>query len=233
MGWFIPHGSSTFVPEIDFLYYLILVITGIAFVVVEGGLVYFCFKYRARPGQKAHYTHGNATAEVIWTAVPAVTVVIIGILSAPVWNKIKGRDSVPAGALAYGVAAKQFEWNVTYAGIDGQLGSADDFLVRNQLHIPVNRDVLINLTAEDAIHSFFVPAFRIKQDAVPGMMIRVWFRATEPGAFELACAELCGMGHYKMRAQVMVHTQEEYDQWLASRTSAAQSNAQPQSVASR
>ena len=78
MGWFLPPGSSTFAPEIDFLYYLILVITGIAFVIVEVGLLYFAFKYRAQPGRKAHYTHGNTTAEIIWTAVPAVTVVAGG-----------------------------------------------------------------------------------------------------------------------------------------------------------
>jgi cytochrome c oxidase subunit 2 len=179
------------------------------------GLLWFCFKYRAQSGKKAHYTHGNATVEVIWTAVPAITVVALGIMSAGLWNRIKGRNSVPADALAFGVKAKQFEWNVTYNGADGQLGTEDDFTVRNQLHIPVNRPILVNLEAEDAIHSFFVPGFRIKQDAVPGMKIRVWFQATRTGPQELACAELCGMGHYKMRATVTVHTQEEYDAWLA------------------
>jgi len=233
MGWLIPHGASTFAPEIDFLYYLILIITGIAFVLVEAGLLYFSFKYRARPGRKAHYTHGNVTAEVIWTAVPAVTVVVIGIMSGPVWTKIKGRTSVPAGALAYNLVAKQFEWNVGYPGPDGNLNTADDFKVRNQLHIPVNRDVVLESTAEDVIHSFFVPQFRLKQDVVPGMRMRIWFRATEPGQYELACAELCGLGHYKMRAFVTVHTQEEYDQWLAERAAQAQSEAQPSAVASR
>ncbi len=233
MGWFIPHGSSTFAPEIDWLYYLILIITGIAFVLVEAGVLYFSFKYRAQPGRKAHYTHGNMTAEVIWTAVPAVTVVILGILSAPIWNKVKGRNSVPADALPYSMTAKQFEWNVGYPGPDGKLGTEDDFRVRNQLHVPVNRDVVVEAEAEDVIHSFFVPAFRLKQDVVPGMHMRIWFRATEPGQYELACAELCGLGHYRMRAFVTVHTQEEYDQWLADRAAQAQSEAQPTSVASR
>ena len=214
--WFLPHnGASTFAPQIDFLYDVILVITGIAFVLVESGLIWFSFKYRARPGRKAFYTHGNATAEVIWTAVPAVTVVALGVMSAGLWNHIKGRNSVPANAIAYGVEAKQFEWNVTYAGADGQLGTADDFVVRNQLHVPVNKPILINLTSQDVIHSFFVPAFRLKQDAVPGMKIRVWFQATQAGTQELGCAELCGLGHYRMRAVVTVHTQEDYDKWLA------------------
>jgi cytochrome c oxidase subunit 2 len=228
MGWILPHGSSTFAPGIDRLYYIILIITGIVFVLVEAGIIWFCFAYRAKPGRKAHYIHGNATAEVIWTAIPAVTVVALGVMSAGLWNHIKGRNSVPADAIAFGVKAKQFEWNVTYAGADGKLGTGDDFTVRNQLHVPVNKAVLVNLEAEDVIHSFFVPGFRLKQDAVPGLNIRVWFQATETGAHELACAELCGIGHYRMRAMVTVHTQEEYDAWIADQIA-----QQAQTVASR
>lgn len=215
MGWILPEGFSTFAGEIDFLYYVILVITGIAFVVVEAGLVVFLVKYRQRPGRKAHYTHGNNTAEVVWTAIPAVTVVIIGLMSGGVWDRVKGRDSAPAGSIPYAVEGRQFEWNVTYAGMDGQLGTGDDFTVRNQLHIPVNQPVVLQLTAEDVIHSFFVPVFRVKQDAVPGMNIPVWFEATQTGEFEIACAELCGLGHYRMRAMVTVHTAEEFQRWVA------------------
>jgi cytochrome c oxidase subunit 2 len=221
MSWILPSGASTFAGDIDFLYYLILVITGIAFLVVEVGLLWFVIKYRARPGRKAEYIHGSTTAEIVWTAIPAVTVVALGLMSGGLWDRIKGRDSVPAGALPVGVAAKQFEWNMTYAGSDGALGTADDFTIRNQLHVPVNRPVVIELTAEDVIHSFFVPAFRVKQDAVPGMHIRVWFEATEVGEYELACAELCGQQHYRMRARVIVHTEEDYQRWLAEQAPAA------------
>ncbi len=265
MGWILPHGSSTFAPGIDRLYYIILIITGIVFVLVEAGIIYFALKYRARPGRKAYYTrgnmtdtvlrawqkvkgqqpvpevmpegtpahsayyiHGNVTAEIIWTAIPAVTVVALGVMSAGLWNQIKGRNSVPADAIAFGVKAKQFEWNVTYAGADGKLSTGDDFIVRNQLHVPVNKPVLVNLEAEDVIHSFFVPGFRLKQDAVPGLTMRVWFQATETGVHELACAELCGIGHYRMRAMVTVHTQEEYDAWMADQIA-----QQAQTVASR
>ncbi len=220
MGWILPPGASTFASDIDFLYYFILVITGIAFVVVEGGIIFFLFKYRARPGRKAVYTHGSTKAEIIWTAVPAVTVVIIGLMSGGVWNTVKGRNSVPPDAIEYGLLGRQFEWNVTYAGGDGRLGTPDDFDVRNQLHIPVDQPVVLRLTAEDVIHSFFVPAFRVKQDALPGQTINVWFEATEVGEYELACAELCGLGHYRMRASVTVHTQEDYQRWLAEQNSA-------------
>jgi len=126
MNWWLPPESSTFAPSIDLGFLTILIITGITFVLVEVGLIVFVLKYRARPGQKAHYTHGSTPAEVIWTAVPAVTMVILGIVSNGLWVKIKGRNSVPAGANTIGVHAKQFEWWFTYPGADGKLGTADD-----------------------------------------------------------------------------------------------------------
>ena len=131
--------------------------------------------------------------------------------------EIKGRDSVPADAIEFGMLAKQFEWNVTYAGADGRLGTGDEFEVRNQLHIPVNRPVVLRLSAEDVIHSFFVPQFRVKQDALPGQTINVWFEATKEGEYEIACAELCGLGHYRMRGRVFVHSEADYQAWLATR----------------
>ena len=218
MSWLLPPSASTFAADVDFLYYLILVITGIAFVIVEVGIVWFLIKYRARPGRKAAYIQGSIRAEIIWTAIPAVTVVVLAVMSNGVWNDIRGRDSVPDGALAYRIAAKQFEWQVTYAGPDGRLDTSDDFTVRNQLHIPVNRPVVVQLTSEDVIHSFFVPAFRVKQDAVPGMTIDVWFEATETGEFEIACAELCGLGHYRMGGLVTVHEAGDYRRWLTARS---------------
>jgi cytochrome c oxidase subunit 2 len=184
-------------------------------------LIWFLIKYRARPGRAAVYTHGSTRAEIIWTAIPAVTVVIIGVLSGRVWGQIKGRDSVPEGALPIAVAAKQFEWNVTYPGPDGQIGTTDDFTTRNQIHVPVGRPVVANLSSEDVIHSFNIPAFRLKQDAVPGMHIRAWFQATTPGEYELGCAELCGLGHYRMRAVVTVHEEEDYRRWLAQQSQTA------------
>ena len=218
MSWILPSGASSFAGDIDFIYYVILVITGIAFVIVEAGLIWFIIKYRGRPGRKAYYTHGSTKAELVWTTIPGVTVVIIGLMSGGIWDKVKGRDSVPPDALSYLVTAKQFEWNITYSGPDGQVGTDDDFTVRNQLHIPVNQPVVMRLTSEDVIHSLFIPRFRVKQDAVPGMTINVWFEATKVGEFELACAELCGMGHTTMGARVTVHTAEDYRRWLADRT---------------
>jgi cytochrome c oxidase subunit 2 len=217
LSWLLSPGSSTYAGEIDWLYNLILLVTGIAFVLVEAALVYFVIRFRARPGRKALYTHGSATPEYIWTGVTAVVVVIIGLLSAPTWARIKGRHATPPGSIPMGILAKQFEWHITYPGADGQLGTGDDFSVRSQLHVPVDTPVAATLEAEDVIHSFFVPPWRIKQDAVPGMKIPVWFQATRTGTFELGCAELCGLGHYRMRAVVTVHTKEDFARWMASR----------------
>ena len=216
LDWTLPDGVTTYAASIDRLYYLILIITAIAFVIVEVGLIWFIIKYRARPGQKAYYTHGSMRAEVVWTAIPAVTVVILGILSSGVWNHVRGRDSLPAGAIEIGVAAKQFEWNVTYTGPDGTLGTADDFTRRNLLRVPVDTPVVVVLTAEDVIHSFFIPQFRVKQDAVPGMTNRIWFQVMQAGEYALACAELCGNGHTTMGGRVEAVSMEEFNSWLQS-----------------
>src|SRR5207302_9587267 len=210
MSWWLPLKASTFAGPIDGLFLAILIITGIAFVLVELGVIWFVVQYRQRPGRKAFYTHGSTRAEVIWTAIPAVTMVALGLISNHYWVRIKGRNSVPPNAYPIAIHAKQFEWQITYPGPDGKLGTADDFTVRNQLHVPVNQPIAAELSSEDVIHSFFVPQFRLKQDVVPGMHIVAWFQATKTGEYELGCAELCGMGHYKMRWRVLVHTPEEF-----------------------
>jgi cytochrome c oxidase subunit 2 len=216
MQWWLPVQASSFAPQIDGIFTAILIITGLAFFVVEGGLIWFIIKYRARPGQKAYYTHGNIKAEYVWTAVPAVVCVGLALVSNHYWKEIKGRNSIPLDAYPIKVHAKQFEWLFTYPGPDGRLGTDDDIAeVRNKLHVPVGRPIVLEEESEDVIHSVFVPAFRMKQDAVPGMQIRAWFIPTLPGEYELACAELCGMGHYKMRAKVTVQSQAEFDAWLA------------------
>ena len=214
MHWWLPVKASTFTGPIDGLFLAILIITGIAFVLVEVGLIWFIVKYRARPGRKAFYTHGNTRAEVIWTTIPAVTMVALGLISNHYWVQMKGRNSIPPNAYPIGIHAKQFEWQITYPGADGQLGTGDDFTVRNQLHLPVGRPIVVQLSSEDVIHSFYVPQFRVRQDVVPGMDIKAWFQATVPGTYELGCSQLCGLGHYRMRAQVFVQTQEDYDAWM-------------------
>lgn len=211
--WF-PPSVSTFGADIDSLFVLILWITGIIFVLVEGTLIYFAIKYRKSPDRRARHTHGNVRAEVIWTVIPFVLVIYIAAVSVGPWQAIKNPQRFPEPGLVLNVEATQFEWLVTYPGPDGMLGTEDDFVRRNQVHIPVGTPVVVNLTADDVIHSFFLPDFRVKQDAVPGMVIPVWFQPTAVGEYPLGCAELCGLGHYRMRGSVTVHEVEAFDAWM-------------------
>ncbi|HSL70261.1 MAG TPA: cytochrome c oxidase subunit II [Longimicrobiales bacterium] len=217
-----PENISTFGQDIDFLFNVIVIITGLTFVLVEVALVVFMIKYRGRPGApKAFYTHGNKRLEVIWTTATAVIVLILGAWSWPLWLNIKDPNRFPPAQLELGIMVKQFEWNVTYPGADGRLGTPDDFTKRNQLHIPVNAKVRATLESEDVIHSFYLPNFRLKQDAVPGMKIPIWFEAAKTGNYEIACAELCGLGHYRMKGAVTVHSAEEFNTWSAQQAATA------------
>lgn len=215
MSWWFPPNASSYGAEIDNIFLLILYITGAVFFLVEIGLVVFIFKYRARKGRKATYVDGSTKAEIIWTAIPAAIVLFLGVFSQPLWSRIKDPDKIPSDAVTLDVTAKQFEWHFRYPGPDGRLDTDDDYTKRNELHVVVDQNTAVRLHAEDVIHSFFIPAFRIKQDAVPGLVIPAWFRAIRTGEYELACAELCGLGHYRMKTRVFVHTQAEFDAWQA------------------
>lgn len=221
MNWLLPETISTYGPEIDRIYYMILWITGIVFVLTEACLVYFLFRYRHKEGRKAAYVHGNAKAEVVWTVIPALIVLFIAFTSRDVWNQIRDPDRIPENAMPIRVTAKQFEWNAVYPGPDGELDTPDDLTSRNILHVPVDRPVVVLLNAEDVIHSFFLPALRVKQDAVPGMETPVWFEATETGEYVLACAELCGLGHYRMKGTLTVHSQADFQAWQAEQAARA------------
>lgn len=215
MDWLFPHPEniSTFGASIDSLFMAVVVITGVVFVLVEVALLVFIIKYRHREGRKAFYYHGNRKLEITWTSLTAVTVLVLAIVSRPLWLDIKDPARFPEPGLELLVEAKQFEWNVTYPGADGIIGTDDDFVRRNQLHVPTGVPVRFTLMSEDVIHSFYVPQLRLKQDAVPGMHIPVWFEATTPGSYEIGCAELCGLGHYRMRASVTVHDATSFDSW--------------------
>jgi cytochrome c oxidase subunit 2 len=209
----LPEQVSTYAGDVDGMFHLIMWITGIIFVLVEALLIFFLWKYRHREGRVASYTHGNNRLEVIWTIIPALICVVLALLSNRIWERVKER--MPQNALEVQVLAEQFAWNIRYPGPDGRFGTADDIVTLNQLHFPVGKPVIATLMSKDVIHSFFLPEFRVKQDAVPGMRTRIWFEATKVGHWEIACAELCGLGHYRMKGFVTVDTPEDYQKWLA------------------
>ncbi len=222
-SWVMPDNVvSTYGQTLDNLWLVILWVTGIVFFATEIVLLIFMVKYRHREGRKAEYIHGSNKAEVIWTSVTFVIVIALAVYSKGIWDTIRDQDLIPADAYEIQMLATQFEWNANYAGTDGQFDTADDFVSRNVLHIPVDQPVVVQLEAEDVIHSFFLPEFRVKQDAVPGMSTPVWFEATTTGEYTLACAELCGLGHYTMGGTVIVHTQADFQTWLAEQQAAAE-----------
>jgi len=202
LSW-LPENVSTFGGQIDTLFYVIYYLTTAVFFAVQITLLVFLFRYRDRPGRKATYTHGNTTLEIVWTAIPAVILAVLALVSRSTWAEIK--ETQPPSDFVITVEAKQFNWEIAYPGPDGKLDTPDDVHMDNDFHV--------QLKSKDVIHSFFVPNFRLKQDAVPGHLIPVWFKATKPGKYEVPCAELCGFGHSGMRGWVFVDTPEAYDAW--------------------
>ena len=209
--WF-PHNISTFGSTIDLIFLAIFWLTMITWALVTITMVVFMVKYRTRPGRKAEYIEGNSRLEIIWTTATAVIMVVLALMSRSSWAEIK--EHGPPGQVFYQVMGKQFNWEITYPGPDGKIGTKDDVTVENEFHVPVNQVVRLQLSSKDVIHSFFVPNMRLKQDAVPGRQINVWFKATETGQYEIPCAELCGFGHSGMKGTLTVQSQEDYDKYL-------------------
>jgi len=207
----LPEDVSTYGHEIDSLFYLIYYITAVAFILVTVLMIVFLIKYREQPGRRAVYSHGNTTLEIIWTVIPAAILIVLSFMSVNTWAKIKRNP--PATDFEIKVTAKQFNWDVSYPGADGKLGTDDDIKFDNDVHVPVNKIVRVHLASNDVIHSFFIPNMRFKQDAVPGRTILAWFEATKPGKYELPCAELCGFGHSGMKGWLHVHSVEDYKKW--------------------
>ena len=218
--WF-PEAVSSYGVQVDRLFYLVLWITGAIFFLVEGALLWFLIRYRRREGRPASYIHGHAGAEIVWTVVPAIIVIWLAFTSQRLWAYIQGPP--PPHQLEIGIKAEQFAWNVQYPGPDGRLGTADDITTINQLHLPVGQVVLVDISSKDVIHSFFLPQFRFKRDAVPGLTSRMWLQATKTGQYEIVCAELCGLGHYRMRGFVTIESPEAFQTWLQ-HTAAEQSS---------
>jgi cytochrome c oxidase subunit II len=212
----IHENISTYGAQIDSLYFVVLIVTGIAFLLVEGILIYFLIRYRHREGHRATYIHGNRRVEILWTVIPGLMLFGLAVYQYSAWIQVKIDRPDEADAFVLLLEAEQFEWYATYPGPDGELGTDDDIEAPvNQLHVPVNQPVVIRLTARDVLHSFFVPVMRVKQDAIPGTVIPVWFEATKPGTYEIVCAELCGLGHYRMRGFLTVESEADVQAWLA------------------
>lgn len=297
-GWWLPElaNEGSFGSGADTLFYLILIATGFFFILTEGLLIYCMWKFSYSPDRRAVYTHGNHKLEVWWTLVPGVLLLVIAFTQIGVWREIKYTSQRPKPDQVIAVSARQFEWRMRYPdtptrghllskwkrGINNDeldtWGNSthpnmDDLYTENFVHTWKDANTLIYLRSLDVLHSFFLPNLRLKQDAIPGKVIPVWFKATksntefveierekvgdkideqmksadegkaldgkrlfilgrdkdetgkiiriyalavdEDRQWELACAELCGWGHYKMRGRLFVHKDKKsYENWL-------------------
>lgn len=221
--WF-PEALSSYGDSIDFLFYVILWMVAVTFVGTELLLVWFVFRYSKKDPTRATYTHGNHTLEMVWTAIPALLLIFVAFSQMKAWTTVKinfpadGPYTVEKPLME--VYASQFDWRVRYPDAQGNFGGADVIEVPFDITVPANTKVVLRLKSRDVLHSFFVPVFRLKQDAVPGMEIPVWFEATKPGDYDLICAELCGWGHYKMAGKIHVLPPEDFERWLADKRAA-------------
>jgi len=232
--WWFPPAITNLGHEIDSQFMRTLLITGIVFVAAQFGLAIAVYRFRDH-GQKATYFEGNNTMEIVWTLATVVLFVGLGLFAHNAWAQVHYIGAAP-GAIPIEVTAQQFAWNFRYAGADGKFGrtkpelvsastgnpvgldptdrAAKDDIVSPVAAVPVGREVELILRSQDVTHAFYVRELRLKQDAVPGMEIHIHFTADVPGDYELVCAELCGLGHYRMHSMLTVMSEDDYQKWL-------------------
>lgn len=232
----LPVEASQHAAQLDTITLLVHALMAVLFVGWGAFFVYTLIRFRRSRQPKADY-HGMKGRFSTWAeaAVVVVELVLLVAFSIPAWaTRVRDLPSEHE-AVVIRVVAEQFAWNVHYPGADGEFGrtdikeiaadnplglvagsphSADDVTTVSEIVLPVGRPAIVQLSAKDVIHSFGVPAMRVKQDAIPGMMIPVWFTPTREGEYEIACSQLCGLGHYRMRGILRVVPDDEYRRWL-------------------
>jgi cytochrome c oxidase subunit II len=232
MHWWFPGAAQSPIGQrIDDLFYMILIIVTVVFIGTQIAMGYVLLR-GARdtdgPG-RAMFSHGSHALEVIWTIVPAGILLFIAFYQLDTWAAYRVKENYPMSSRLAPVAeitARQFEWRIRYPNpkrhfehlqeVDAWLRKPepDDLYAVNDLHVPTGKPIVIHLRTADVQHAFFVPILRIKQDAVPGLVIPIIFEVLKPDNYEWVCAELCGWGHYKMKARVTAQPRDDYDAYL-------------------
>jgi cytochrome c oxidase subunit 2 len=239
LAQYMPPDYSAHGPALDQLNAMVHWLMLILFVIWGAYFLFVLRRFRASQHPKASYTgvksHVSSYGEI---AVAVVEVILLVGFSIPMWSRWTTVPDRGKNPLEVRVVAEQFAWNIQYPGADGIFGrrdiklvtssnplgldpsdprGKDDVVTLNQLHMQVGRPMLIHLSSKDVIHSFFLPYMRVKQDAIPGIEVAIHFTPVKEGEkdFEIACAQLCGLGHYRMRGQYAVHNKAGFDRWLA------------------
>ena len=240
--WMTPIASNW--GLLDDTLWITLVITGIAFVAINGFVAYAIYKYRHREGHKAAYEPHNSKLE--WRLTIITTIGIVAMLAPGLWVYAE-MITPPKDSLAVEVVGKQWQWRFRFPGKDGQLGTSDarfvtaenpfglnpkdprgkdDILVDGQeLHIPLDTPIKILQRSQDVLHDFDVPQMRVKMDMVPGLVSEFWFKPTKPGRYEIMCAEFCGVAHYNMRGYLVVEHKDLFNKWLETQPTYQQAQA--------
>jgi len=201
----LPDQASSVASQVDSLYFFLLGVTAFFTVAIFLAIVFLAIYYRRSANRHSAQSHSGKTwlLEVTWIVIPLGLTMVMFVWGAKLYLEMQ---TPPDDAIELQVVGKQWMWKIQHPQGRSEI---------NELHIPVGRPVRLRMISEDVIHSFFIPAFRVKQDTVPGMTIQTWFTPTREGEFEIACAELCGVGHYAMRGKVQVQSQQAFDAWLS------------------
>jgi len=200
---FFPKQASTLAGEVDALYLFLVGLSAIMSALIAGTLIFFAIRYRrGTKVDRSNPPEGSLALEMIWSLIPLAVVMVIFAWGASVFFKIA---RPPDDATSIQVVGKRWMWKLQHANGRREI---------NELHVPVGRAVRLTMTSEDVIHSFYVPAFRVKQDVLPGRYTHVWFEPTRPGRYHLFCAEYCGTKHSRMIGSVIVMEPDEFQAWL-------------------
>jgi cytochrome c oxidase subunit II len=209
--------ASTYASSVDGIILLIFVLVGFWFVAAEGVFFWLIWKFRARPGEKSQYLTGKEKHVKRWITIPHMLVLVCDIFivvgSIKVWHEVK--QSLPEADTTIRVIGQQWAWTFQHPGADNELDTADDIFTVDELHVEVEKTYHFKLESRDVIHSFSVPVFRLKQDAVPGRSITGWFQPTITGEFDVQCAEICGIGHGVMAARISIEDAAQHAAWVA------------------
>ena len=199
-----PKQASTLAGPVDALYFFLVAITAFFSILIAVGIVVFAVKFRRRhPDEIGHPIHGSLILELTWTLIPLAIAMMIFVWGAGLYFKL---ITPPADATEVYVVGKRWMWKAQHLGGQREI---------NELHVPVGQAVKLIIGSEDVIHSFYIPEFRVKMDAVPGRSTMLWFQATEAGEYHLFCAEYCGMSHSRMIGKIVVMSPADFQTWLS------------------
>ena len=230
MERWIPNASS-YGGDVDGLILLVSVLVGFWFFAAQGIFFWLIFRFRAREGVPAQYLTGKEKHVKRWINIPHVFIIMFDVViiaaAIKVWVEIK--QTLPPADEQVRVVGQQWTWTFVHAGTDGKLDTPDDIVTADDLHVEVGKTYHFLLESKDVLHSFSVPVFRLKQDAVPGRTITGWFKATKTGAFDIQCAEICGIGHGVMNGRIHIENAAEHQAWVQEHTPmAAAAATEPQ-----